>query len=189
MNLSHRLNRRLGHASVVVGVVRHVATIESAAAGSVVRRHLTFDLRLVCAVVRVVQNGRHAPRSFVALPFVLPPVVEDLADALRVIAAVLEQLRQGHGIGFVNPKVRGQIPHSERVGSHAGEQRSTRGIAHGLLAVGAVENGATRGEAVDVRRLHLSAAVAAEFDAQVIDGNEENVRGLRNQGRDAEREE
>jgi hypothetical protein len=50
-----------------------------------------------------------------------------------------------------------------------------RGIAHGLLAIGAGEGGAARGEGVEMRR-EGGRAVAAELGTQVVGGDEENIR-------------
>ena len=50
-----------------------------------------------------------------------------------------------------------------------------RRIAHRLLAIGALEEQPARGEPVDVRRLDVLRAVAAEFGPQVVRDDEEDV--------------
>lgn len=104
--------------------------------------------------------------------------MEDLADALHEVAVVLEMLRQSDGIRHGVAEVRHQIPHLGGVGPGAGKQARTRWRADGLLAVGAQERHSLFRNTVDVRRQDGLGAIAAEFRAQIVDGDEENVRPL-----------
>ena len=98
--------------------------------------------------------------------------MKDLADALRVVAGVFEELRQRHHIRPVLSEVGRQIPYAERVRTETGQHRRPGRIADRLLTVRAIEDHSFRRQSVDVGRVNMPAPVTAELDPQVIKGDE-----------------
>ncbi len=93
-------------------------------------------------------------------------------------------LGQGDRVGSADAEIRGEIVDAERAGAQAGHEGVARGRAYGLVAIGALHDDATRGEAVDMGRARERIAEAAEVRLQVIDADEQDV-GARG-GRGAE---
>ncbi len=118
--------------------------------------------------------ARLAPRRSVFKAMML-----DLAQRGGVVAIRAEMLRQRHAIRLRIAEVRVEVPDLRRVGAQAGQNGRARRTAHRLGAVSAVENDAASREAVDVRRLRMLHAIAANVRPQVIDGDEEDVQRLR----------
>ncbi len=175
LQLPQRLDRGGGDATVEVGLVGHVATFRAREPREI-GGQLPLDLWFVAAVGRVVHDGGDAPRLRVPLEVVLTPVVEDLADAARVVAVLLEQLRQGHDVRVGLAEVGRQVGHAEGVGTQAGQQRGPRGVAEGLLGVGPVEPQPLPGESIDAGGPDDRVAVRAELDPKVVHGDEEDVQ-------------
>lgn len=92
---------------------------------------------------------------------------------------LLEVLPDGLDVGQGHAEMRLEVPDPGRVRALAGHDGGPRGAAHGLLAIGAVEDHATRGQSVEVRRLDHRVTVAAEFRPEVIDRDEEHIGRLR----------
>jgi hypothetical protein len=61
-------------------------------------------------------------------------------------------------------------------GYETGEKGGARGIAHGKLAVGVLENNATLGKAIDVGGLNHGIAIAAKAGVEIVNDEQENVR-------------
>jgi len=101
--------------------------------------------------------------------------VIDLAEALGVVAIVLEVLGQGDNVGQNPAEVGLEVVDAGGLGTQTGEQGGAGRAAHGLLAVGTGKPGALRSQAVDVGGLHLGATVAAQLGAHVVGGDEEHV--------------
>ena len=102
----------------------------------------------------------------------------DLADALRVVAVVLEVLGQGDDVRVDGAEV-GVVPvDPDGIGAEPGHDRSAGRAAERLLAVGAVEADTRGGQAVDVGAEDMAGAVAPEVRPQVIDGDEKDVGAL-----------
>jgi hypothetical protein len=102
--------------------------------------------------------------------------MKNLPHALHEVAAVLEMLRQRHDVRQRLPKMSGEIIHFRGVRSRAREQAGTRGRANGLLAIGPFKNHPPLGEAINIRGLNDVIAIAAQLRAQIIHGDEENIR-------------
>ncbi len=101
--------------------------------------------------------------------------MKDLADAAGFVAVVLKQLRQGHDIWHMCTNERFQVENLDRLRPPARQERCTRRIAERELAICTIKLQTLRGKRVDVRRLDLRMAVAAELGPQVVDGDEENI--------------
>ena len=102
-------------------------------------------------------------------------VVKEFAETNANVAGLLKGLRQSHDARQRFTKMRLEIPNAQRIGPAAGEDGSARGIADRLLAIGALEDDATPREGIEVRRLHLGMAVAAEVGPEIVGGDEENA--------------
>ena len=109
---------------------------------------------------------------------VLDVVVEDLADADSAVAVRHELLRQRDRLRRRLPKIGPQVPHADRIGPQAGHQARARRVAHRLLAVGPSKRHGRCGEPIDVRALGDLGPVAAEFLAQIVDRNEQDIERL-----------
>lgn len=121
--LAQGLHRALGHATIIVGFVGHVAPLTL----QVVRQvggKLPSDNRLVVAMAGIVHLRWDAPRNRVALNC-LAEIVKNLAYVLREVAVLLEVLRQRYDVRQIRPEMRGQVPDAQRVGSAAREQRGS----------------------------------------------------------------
>ena len=123
-------------------------------------------------------------------------VVKEFAETNANVAGLLKGLRQSHDARQRFTKMRLEIPNAQRIGPAAGEDGSARGIADRLLAIGALEDDATPREGIEVRRLHLGMAVAAEVGPEIVGGDQEHVGprggssgGPKNDGQSKEREE
>jgi hypothetical protein len=103
------------------------------------------------------------------------PVVKDLADAACVVAVGLEPERERLDIRIAFAEVDAVIPDSQRVGASAGEQRRSRRVADGLLAIGVREQQAPSSEAVEVWCLSRG-AITASLGPKVIGHDQEHVR-------------
>ena len=62
------------------------------------------------------------------------------------------------------------------------EHTRARWIANRLLAIGALEDHPARGEPINVRRLNVLRAIAAEFRPQIIRDDEEDIEFLLRHG-------
>ncbi len=111
-----RIDGSFGNPAIKVRLVRHVATFETTLSGGQIWWECSVNNRLVVSVIIVVQHRWDTPRGGIPFPVILSPVVKDLSDTFRVIAIVLEQLRQRDGIGPVLSEVCWQIPAAERTG-------------------------------------------------------------------------
>ena len=121
---------RLGRdATVVVGVVRHVAALAESCLGvaepvdrlgRVGRKHARHE-RPVIPVVGVVQKLVGTPRASVT-PHLRVPVVEDLADAAGRVALSHEPSGQRRHVGVRLAKMGAVVPDAERIRPEAGEQ-------------------------------------------------------------------
>src|SRR5262249_29410130 len=103
-----------------------------------------------------------------------------------------EMLRDGHRFRNRRAEIGDQVPHPGRIRTQPREEADTRRIANRLLAVGTRKHHPRRGEPVEVRRLDMLDAVAAEVAAHVIDGDEQHIRfvgGLRTAAEQNERQE
>lgn len=96
----------------------------------------------------------------------------DFAETLNVVAVIFEILWKSDDVGDCFAEVGDQVVDAGGVGACAGEEAGAAGGTDGLLAVGAVKNDAGGSDAVDVRGVDVGAAVAVEFRAQVVDGDE-----------------
>ena len=103
----------------------------------------------------------------------------DFAHTLDKIAILLEILAERDDIRRIFAEMSDQIPHLRRVRAGAGHQTAARRRADRLLAIGALENDARFGDAVDVRTLDVVLAIAAELRAEIIHGDEQDIRLLR----------
>ena len=102
----------------------------------------------------------------------------NLAHALNEIPVLFEMLSQRNNIRQSIAKVCDEIPDLGRVRTSAGHQTGTRWRTDGLLTIGTIENHAGFGNTVNIRALDIILAVATQFRAQVIHGNEKNVGPL-----------
>ena len=181
------------HTAVVVGFVRDVpafgdgrVSVLPVALGREIWGRFTGNLRCVVAVVCKVQKLRRTPRARIPLCGRVP-VVKDFSGAARFIAVLLEPLRQRAHPRVGRPKVRAVVPDAQRVGAQTGQQRTARGVAHRLLAVGPVKRDGAACEPVEVRR-ERGRAVKAGFRAVVVGHDEEHVH-RRGEGERGEKEE
>ena len=101
--------------------------------------------------------------------------VVDLSDGSRVIAALLEVLRERHDVRMAIAKVHVVPGHSHGVGAHARKEARSRRIAERELTVRSIEHDSLAGEPVDVGAVDPVRAVAAELGAEVVDRDEEHV--------------
>ena len=62
--------------------------------------------------------------------------------------------------------------------AQTGQQRIAGRCTNGLIAIGPLELHTSRGEAIDVWRLHDLVAVTAEQRLQVIDADEQDIRAV-----------
>ena len=131
--------------------------------------------------VRLLRLPRRAAPGRLAPGFVVVVIavgrVKNLAERKADVAVLLEGLRQRHHIRVQVAEMRGEIKHTQGRRAQAGEQRRPRGIAQGLLAVGAVEAQSLGGQPVDVRRLDQRMTIAAQFRPQIVHRQEENIVG------------
>jgi len=103
-------------------------------------------------------------------------VVVKLPHARGEIAVVLEELRQRDYVREDLADRSGVVVNAGGVGAKTAQERRAAGIAERILAVGAVEADAARGEAVNVWRFDERMVVAAEGGVEVVNGDEENVQ-------------
>jgi hypothetical protein len=92
-----------------------------------------------------------------------------------MVAVLLEQLRQRDRVGV---RLAEQVPIMPRpvvVGQASGEERGARRPADRLHGVGPVEDARLARQPVEVRRDRQRVAVAPERNAQVVDGDEQDV--------------
>ena len=105
--------------------------------------------------------------------------VEDFSKRRRVPARRAELLRQRLEVRPAPAEVRGVVEHTHRRRPQAGEQAAARGIAQRSLAVSALKARRRPRKGIDVRRLRVGAAIAAELAVQVVRDDEEDVRLFR----------
>ena len=98
--------------------------------------------------------------------------VEDFSVGVGLVAVVAEVAGEGEEVGVEVAKGDVVVGDAVGVGSGGGEQRGAGRVADGLLAVGAGEEAALGGEFVDVGGDGVFGIVAAEFGAEVVDGDE-----------------
>ena len=186
LDLGQRAYGLRGDASVVVGLVRHVAAFrhrhlavfpQAGDAGHLVRRQRTRDHGRVIAMVGVMQELRRAPGARIAF-LRRVPVVEDLAHAARLVARELEPLGQGDHVGPQLAEVDRVIPEPDGIRPQACQERGARGVADRLLAIGRVEASRARIEPDQVGRVGPQPAHAG-FDPEVVGHDEQHVRGAR----------
>ena len=157
------IDGEVGNAAVKVGAVRHRASVALGVAGEVGRQLAWIRrYRLVIAVPRKVHHLRHAPGLWVSLNF-LPPIVEELADALSEVAVVFEMLRQSDDLRSAIAQMRGQIPNTQGVRPQTGHHRGARWVANRLLAIRPCEESPALGEGIDVWADHVFRPHAAQF--------------------------
>ena len=108
--------------------------------------------------------------------------VKDFAEGGGVAAVVFEELWQCYDIGQTIPEEGAVVGDAGLIGAETGQERTATGIADRVLHVSAVEADGAGGEAVDVGRLDVGVAVAAEGVAEVVDGDEEDVEFLGRRG-------
>ena len=99
-------------------------------------------------------------------------MVIDFSDGSRLVAVLLEVLRQREDIGHHGPQGGLQIVNCRRIWTAAAENTRPRRRAYGLLAVGSLEEDALCGQLIDVRRLDEILTIATELRAEVIYGDE-----------------
>ena len=104
--------------------------------------------------------------------------MKDLPKGRRVPALLLEQLRERDHIRQLVAHQCRVVGHASLVRSQAGQERRAARIADRILHIGPLEAHAAFRQPVDVRRLHRRVAVTAERVAQIIHGDEQNVRPL-----------
>ncbi len=154
--LLERTERLRGEARglpVGIGVVGDVSRLDGGSAGAAllvdVRRigdHLERGLGSVGR--RLGGFPRHGPARGI-----VEAAMEDLAHGLAMVAVILEMVRDRDGVGEGLAEMRLKVPHAGGVRTTAGHERGARRAAHGLLAIGAVEGGATGSDAIEVRGL------------------------------------
>ncbi len=121
------------------------------------------------AFFRCAENVRFGPTSFaVVLRGQFAPGMKDLADADRTITAGAKQLRKRHDVAEAIPKVNLVREYLRGFRTQAGEERRAAGIADRVLTIGPLESQAACRQPIDVRRVDMRAAVAAEFRPQVV---------------------
>src|SRR4051794_31682787 len=104
--------------------------------------------------------------------------VEDLADAPGLVAVLFEELGQRDYVGHVSADEGLEVIDPDRLRPQARKQRGARRVAKGILTVRPIEAEAAAGEVVDIGRLDLRVAVAAELGPKIVDGDEEDVHAL-----------
>ena len=167
---AHRLG---SHPAVVIGVVGDIAAL-AVRRRREVRRQCARNLRLVVAMVRVVEELRRAPRAGVAF-LLRVPVVEDLAGAARGVAVLLEPERERRHLRVSLAEVRAVVPEAQRVRPPSCQHRRPRWVAHRLLTVRAIELHRPPRQAVEVRRQGRRAE-AGQLGPEVIGHDQEDVR-------------
>ena len=194
-----RLHRMAGQLAIVGQVVGNLGRFGGQAAGEVVHPFVQgfvaltgdpFEVLSSCrdpfrsvVVSRSAEPRRYTPRlriMHVATTVVgrrLPRegTMEELAHPLRVIAVVLEVLRQRDSVGDPLAKMRPIAPDTGRVRSQSRQQAGTRRPANGLLTVGPQKDGSALRQPIDVWTLDVIPAVTAQLGPQVVDGNEKDV--------------
>jgi len=101
--------------------------------------------------------------------------VHDFAHGLGPVSVLLEILGHSDRIGPRRAEIGGEVVDPQRLRAQPGHQGIAGGRAHRLIAVGAVESQRAGGEGVNVRRLRVGVAVAAEDGLEVIDADEQHV--------------
>ena len=116
--------------------------------------------------------------------------VVDFTDGEGLVALGFEVLWEREGVGVLLSHGGFEIPTTGRLRSQAGHETGAGGAADCDLAVGALEEGAARGEGIDVGRMDVFVTVAVELRAEVIDCDEEDVElfGSLGGGREGEAE-
>ena len=87
-----------------------------------------------------------------------------------------EMLGQGNDFGIQLPKIGCVLDHPNFIGPGTGHQARPGGTANGLLTVRPVKAHAFLGKFIQVRRLGDSRPIATKLGAQVVDGDEKDVR-------------
>lgn len=106
---------------------------------------------------------------------VIATPMEDLSVGVALIAMIAEVAGKSEEFRVEVAERDEVVRDAIAVGSSAGEQRSSRRMADRLLAIGSFEEAAARGQLIDVRGDGILRAIATEFRAQVVDGDEKDV--------------
>ena len=104
--------------------------------------------------------------------------MEYLADVARVVAVLLEELRQRDDLGHRVAVEGVDVFNFQRARAKSGQGRGARRPADGVLHVGAVEAHAGGGQPVDVRALDVLYPVGAQFRAEIVHGDKQHVRAI-----------
>ena len=102
-------------------------------------------------------------------------IVVELAHARDERSRFLEALRHGDDVLVDVAEVSRVFVHLRRVRTQPRHEARTARVAQWILAVGLVEAHTTRGELVDVRRLHQGMTVAAEGAVQIVRDDMQDV--------------
>jgi hypothetical protein len=100
---------------------------------------------------------------------------EIFPNALRGVPIILEKLGERDDVRNAIAMMSVEIDDSNVVRSETRQERRAGGSANGKSTVGPLEEHASLGQAVKVRRDDVLGTIAAQFRAKVIDGDEEDI--------------
>lgn len=152
---------------------------------------LPFFFRCVC-LLRLARRCLHFRRRTTGTPRRLGPaagavawMMEDFPVRDRMIALSLEVFVQRDDARRVLLRIGQMRDEPFWRGPDARHQARARRTARGHHAISAIEEQSLRGEPIDVRRLDAFDAVAAQLGAQIVHGDEQDVRPVRGAQADA----
>jgi len=101
--------------------------------------------------------------------------MEQLSDARGYISVSPKMFRQSNDIRSRSPEMCAVVEHAGRVGTQAGQKRSSGRIAERILAIGSLEQNTACSQPVDIRRTDERMSVAAKIVVQIVCDDEQDV--------------
>ncbi len=101
--------------------------------------------------------------------------MKNLTQPFRTVSVLHEILWERDGIRRSDPEIRSEIINPQRRGAQARQERIAGRCAHGLIAIGPLEDHAARRQPVDVRRVDQTVPVTSEHWLQIIDADKQHI--------------